>query len=387
MAINDAWRRSNGSNKTIGLSDTGIYASSQQMIERVRTGQSGQRNVTYLATTRYASPFIPDGECSHGTRMAGVLTAPMDGIGPVGVAWGANFVSVRSIDDVVVYNNQYTANFEVASARDGIAIAAFRSDIIVLAWGTLSWYNSIEAEIEDWYYNRDKLFVGAAGTFVKEINWCEPGLYTFRPGVVFPAKMEEVVAVTAIHPNGYLACNVSAGPEVEFVSYVIQSTAGRNAEVLNVEGSSNAAAIVAAQAALVWSYFGGSREDVLQRLRSAASTQYIASDGFNIGYGIINAYRALGGFWRLLISGPNVVYPDFGETQATYTAEVYGGNGPFSYYWYNNGATTPSITLPVGPAQDTIFASVQVTDHSDGKVHYVTKKTVVANQNCQDCMQ
>lgn len=73
----DTWTRSNGAGITIGLVDTGIFVNSQQMrLPYFASGESTSRSIRYLNTGNFTSPYA---ECSHGTRMAGIMTAPRDG--------------------------------------------------------------------------------------------------------------------------------------------------------------------------------------------------------------------------------------------------------------------------------------------------------------------
>ncbi len=132
MYVDLAWNRSNGSGITIGLTDTGIYQSSDQMYLNFTGGLN--RTAEYYHTLATGGPLLDDSGCSHGTRMGGIMAAPRDGRGPVGVAWGANFVSARFNDDVVTWDS-----FNAAAA---IAKAASRSHIITMAWGTATdWFN------------------------------------------------------------------------------------------------------------------------------------------------------------------------------------------------------------------------------------------------------
>jgi len=69
--------------------------------------------------------------CSHGTRMAGVLAAPMNGYGVVGVAWKSSLASVRQAGRIWDVNSY--------DAQQAIRDAAVRgSTVIVMAWQSIN---------------------------------------------------------------------------------------------------------------------------------------------------------------------------------------------------------------------------------------------------------
>lgn len=352
MGIPEAWKITNGSGKRVGLTDTGIYWSGEQMRQNVRAGQSANRHVTYTHTTNYQDPYIADDGCSHGPRMAGVIAAPRDDSGPVGVAWGAHFVSVRHNDDITVFDTWYAAQAIRKAAENG-------SDIIVMAWGSPDyWFNSIEDEIHYWHYTHQRLFVGAAGTYSQCIE------YIFRNNTFFPAEVPEVIAVTGVNDDGNLPCNVAHGPGVDLAGHIGQATTGRNSEVVSVEGSSNATGVVGGMAALVWSrYPWMSRDQVRQRLESTASRAH-HRDG-DIGWGIVHAYKAVGGFYNLRTDGPTCLSQYETGNGVSLTAMPYG-DGPFTYRW-SNGDTNQSTWFPAPAPGETGEYAVYVTDGLEGK--------------------
>jgi serine protease len=363
MGIPEAWRIATGSGRTVGLTDTGIYYTGEQMTTNVRAGHSANRFVTYTNTTNYAEPYIADDACSHGPRMAGVIAAPRDNSGPVGVAWGANFVSVRHNDDVTVFDAYYATQAINLAGSNG-------SDIIVMAWGAADvWFSSIEDAIKYWHYNFGRLFVGAAGSTGVCID------YLLRNNTFFPAEIPEVIAVTGVDDDGRLACNVMHGPGVDLAAHIDQVTTGRYSDVVTIMASSNAAGVVGGMAALVWNrYPTMSRDQVRQRLESMASYGLSGNKDGDIGYGIVNAYRAVGGFYDLRIDGPTCLGA-YEADEVTLTAMPYG-DGPFTYKWHD-GQTGKSATFLAPAPGETAEYLVYVTDGLEGKTrsraHYVEK--------------
>jgi hypothetical protein len=75
-----------------------------------------ERTVRHYYLTSLGSS---DDACGHGTRMAGVIAAPDDGRGVMGVAWGANLVNVRHANGV--------ANVSSSDARAAVRPPATRA--------------------------------------------------------------------------------------------------------------------------------------------------------------------------------------------------------------------------------------------------------------------
>jgi serine protease len=366
MRIPTAWDLSSGAGVTVGLTDTGIYSSSAQLNWEMLNGHSANRQFQYLYTPNYASPFIDDQGCSHGPRMAGVIAAPRDDNGPIGVAWGSNLVSVRHNESVDVWDTHWAVN--------ALHMAAMHSEIVVIAWGALEWEaTSVSDAIRYWHYNHDRLFIGAAGTY-----WMTP--YLLRK-VIFPANLPEVIAVTAADwPSGTLNSDAAQGSAVELAAYIGQPTVSTGDGVASIGGSSNAAAVIAGIAALTWSRYPHlTRDELRQRLFYSANGNPWATAGVkagDLGYGIPNAYKAVGGFWHLNIDGPECVDGRPGNVQLLANAR---GDGPFTFQW-STGETTKTISLPSPARGEEISAHVYVHDGLQGLVrsafHTVTALAV-----------
>jgi hypothetical protein len=352
MGISSAWKRSNGYGLVIGLTDTGIYQSSTQMVTRFKFGQSANRAVLYDWTSNYTNGWTPEsGGCSHGTRMAGVIAAPMDGVGPVGVAWGSSLISER-------HNADVEAVFDAWHAMEAIdRSVAHGAGIVVMAWGSRDfWFSHVADSIEGWYYYTGRMFVGAAGT---SPCW---GPAVVQGNVLFPAEMPEVIAVTAVGQDGRVTCDSHYGSEVDMAAYVKQPTTGRGSDVVSIQASSNAAAVIAGAAALVWSEYGNSTNNVgvRNRLQQWSSRRNFRSD--SIGYGVPNVYGAVGGFVELLMLRPE---PEVAPNTTVYLEARPTGDGPFTYLW-NTGATTKGVSFNAGPYGTATYRSVTVTDQVDG---------------------
>ncbi|MEX2282576.1 MAG: SprB repeat-containing protein, partial [Gemmatimonadota bacterium] len=81
------------------------------------------------------------------------------------------------------------------------------------------------------------------------------------------------------------------------------------------------------------------------------------------GYGTVNAYRALGGFWHMSLDGPTCV--DGREGTITLTA-IARGDGPFTYTW-SNGSNQTSINVVGPPRGESAYYYVYVYDALEGR--------------------
>ena len=293
--IDQAWAYSTGSNVTIGIVDTGLSPNQPLLGNQFNSGASSGRSVEKYGT--YVDSFWPwssktDGpndKCGHGTSMAAAAVAPRNNAGlPVGVAYNANLISYRAASSVVL--SGYHDQKGVAKA---ITNLANRSDvkIISMSMGHVFSVGRIKDAIR-YAYNRNKLIFCAGGTSTSFTNFV---------GVIFPANMDETVAVTGVEEgSGYQECDTChEGSKIDF-TMVMERSNNHHVPVLSyyngqadyVGGSSVATASAAGIAALVWSkYPGYSRDQVLQKLKSTADLYPNKSNSF--GYGNLNALAAV----------------------------------------------------------------------------------------------
>ena len=280
MGIPSAWSYSSGAGVTIGLIDTGISQSQGQFTSTFTAGESAGRTIRFM----YISPTFTSAwdACGHGTRMAGIIAAPRDGVNVGGIAYRANLVSVRHADGVAAVSSSDAKYSVRGAAQNG-------SKVVVMAWESLNWWWQVSDEIEYWHYSRPILFMGAAGT-----SGCGDGI--LDSNVVFPADMPEVVAVTGVtYPGGGVPCGIHHGSDVELTAYLdVPSTGRYTGDVVGMGGSSNATAIAGAVAALVWSRNPAMTRDQL-RARLQQTAGYYPYRHPEEGYGLINAYRAVTG--------------------------------------------------------------------------------------------
>ncbi len=292
--IQNAWTKSTGSGVKVFIIDSGCEFDQENLGSAFNQGSSSGRTIEKIVTlprsTIFGIPYgayeTPDDGCGHGTSMAGACAAPRGTDGNTcGVAYNCNLVTCRAGEDVLI-----DASRESKGVADAYVNAANRADvkIISMSMGRITGSSQISDAIR--YANgRGKLMMCAGGT---SFGW-SAGWY----GVIFPAWMPEVQAITGVKQNtSFSNCDdCHKGSEIDFV--VVMERAGDNKHALSlamsgdapstVGGSSVATATCAGMAALVWSRFPTyTAAQVLSKLITSSSN-YPAKTG-EYGWGIPN---------------------------------------------------------------------------------------------------
>jgi len=296
--ISQAWTQTTGDNIKVMIIDTGIDPRQGNLGAGFNQGAFSQgRTIERLVTLPRntflgiptGSPETPDDQCGHGTAMAGVLAAPRATNGnAVGIAYNCDLVMVRAAADVLLDESR-----EVKGVADAYVLAGNRLDIRVvsLSLGRITSSSQI-ADAVRYAYNRGKLLFCAAGT---SFGWSS-GWW----GVIFPATMNEVSAVTGVKENFRRCDACHDGAQTDFVVVMEKvsnglhplTTASSGDAPGTVGGSSVSTAQTAAMAALVWARFPDlARDQVLQRL--IRSSNYYPNRNGNFGWGAVNAELAV----------------------------------------------------------------------------------------------
>lgn len=297
--ITTAWNTSQGDGLRICIIDTGASDSQDNLGSQFASGDSGGRNILKYST-KYSGSWwwksldSPHDQCGHGTSMAGFAAAPRGNDGnAVGVAYKADLMTVRAVEDVVISNGN-----ERNGVRDALFLAGNRSDVRIISMSIGSPFSSGTVEDGIYYaYNRDKMIVAAAGTSLTWTSWY---------GVIFPATMSQTVAVTGLKQGtGYTRCaTCHDGSQVDFALPMERNNGNNDRTSLSLANTSNqpkytggsscSTATFAGIAALVWSHNpGNNRSQVLQKIKNASD--FYPSRNGNFGWGKVNAAAALTG--------------------------------------------------------------------------------------------
>ncbi len=294
--IPQAWNYSTGAGVTVAIVDSGLSPQQAWMNQYFNDGYSSGRFVQKYGTfvdSWWSWSNNYDGvndKCGHGTSMASVATAPRNNNNlPVGVAYNANLVSYRAVENVII--NDYHEKRGVAEALTALGN---RSDVKVISMSIGSPFSI--GRVKDavkYAYARGKMIVAAGGTSTSFTTWY---------GVIFPASMSETVAVTGVKEGQYNKCDVChTGSKIDF-TVQMQRTNGTdnkvpvlsyyNGQTDYVGGSSVATATTAGIAALVWAkHPTWSRSQVLNKMKQSAD--FYPNKHSDYGYGNINALQAV----------------------------------------------------------------------------------------------
>lgn len=293
--ITSAWNYSTGAGVTVGVIDTGVSPEQSLLGSSFNNGNSSGRTITKKGV--YVDSIWPwssgyDGssdKCGHGTSMASALAAPRNNQGqPVGVAYNANLITYRAASNVVLDGYHEQEGVKLAFTQLGNTAAL---KIISMSMGHVFSVGKIEDGVK-YAYSKGKLIFTAGGTSTSFTNFV---------GVIFPASMAEVVAVTGVKEGtSNQKCDVChSGSKIDF-TYQMERSNGNTIPVLSyyngktdyVGGSSVATASTAGIAALVWSKNPTwSRDQVLTKMKQSAT--YYPTKNSSYGYGNINALKAV----------------------------------------------------------------------------------------------
>jgi len=293
--ISNAWTKSTGAGVKVFIIDTGNEFDQENLGSAFNQGYSSGRTVEKIVTLPratffgipYGSAETPDDGCGHGTSMAGVCAAPRGTDGAAcGVAYNCNLVTCRASTDVFMDESR-----EVKGASDAFTNAGNRADvkIISISMGRITSSSQLGDAIK-YAYGKGKLIFCAAGT---SFSWAA-GWF----GVIFPATMNEVNAVTGVRDNQFqnTCTTCHKGSQTDFTIVMEKAVNERHPITLamtgdapsTVGGSSVSTATAAGIAALVWSRFPAlTRDQVLNKLVQSSSNY--PSRNSSLGWGNINA--------------------------------------------------------------------------------------------------
>ena len=292
--VRNAWGQSTGAGMKILVIDTGVSDAQENLGNAINQGSSSGRTVEKRVTLPKAWPWsaaeTPNDGCGHGTAMASAAAAPRGTDGaPAGVAYNASLVTCRAATDVFINESR-----ETKGVADAYVLAASRSDIKItsMSLGSITSSSQITDAIQ-LAYNNGKLMFCAGGT---SFGW-SAGWY----GVIFPAYLSEVQAVTGMKDNLTQRCDIChIGSQIDFTMVMEKASNGRHPLSLTmsgdvpstVGGSSVATSSTAGMAALIWAKNPGLTRDQIVARMAAASSNY-PSRSSDFGWGRLNVVNAL----------------------------------------------------------------------------------------------
>ncbi|WP_432745130.1 S8 family serine peptidase [Streptomyces sp. JH002] len=275
LRVEEMWEHAKGEGITVAVIDSGVDSSLPELEGRVLEGAdlTGRAEGAHVDT---------DG---HGTHMAALIAGTGDGNGIRGIAPGVKILPVRivesgdfSISGVArwVEGIQYAIDSEV----DTINISGTREDIIGAA-GPLS-------EMAEEAARQGILFFASVGNEGERANTVQP-----------PASLDGVVGVGAVKSDGERSSYSTSGAHVAIAAPgngvpAYCGDLGGSLCLIEGGGTSAAAALASASAALIWSQHPDWTKNQVLRvmLNTAGRSDDQRRDDFT-GYGIVRPDRVI----------------------------------------------------------------------------------------------
>jgi subtilisin family serine protease len=293
--ITQAWAKSTGAGVKVMIIDSGVSPNQDnlgsQFNQGASSGRSVEKQVTLPKAWFWSSAETVNDDCGHGTAMSGLCLAPRGTDGnATGVAYNAGLVSVRASTDVFLSESR-----EFKGVADAYTLLGNRADIKIssMSLGTIISSSQISDAIK-FAYGKGKLMFCAAGT---SFSWASGWV-----GVIFPATMPEVMAITGVKdsPTNAHCDECHKGSEVDFV--VVMEKASNGLHMITtamsgnvpttVGGSSASTATTAGMAALIASKYPSlTRAQIVEKMRVNASLGNNKSSEY--GWGRVNINAAL----------------------------------------------------------------------------------------------
>jgi uncharacterized repeat protein (TIGR01451 family) len=272
----DAWLRCiQGANVVVAVIDSGVNLSHPDLAAHLISGYDFVDN-----------DAVPEDGNGHGSNVAGIVGAALNGVGVVGVAPGARILPVR------VLNNQGSGTSSWVA--DGITYAADRAQVLNISLGSVSSSSVIEDAVNYAASTKGRLVIVSAGNCGDNsyyLNGC-----TYRNQPSYPAAYSNVMAVAAVDSSDGRASFSTQGTYVDIAAPGVDIySAYKNGGYTSESGTSQAAPHVAGLAALIW---GENPSFTAAQVRSRIETMAVdlGTAGWDqeYGWGRIDAWAALG---------------------------------------------------------------------------------------------
>lgn len=267
------WSDNKGTSVRVAIIDTGIDKDHPDL----QTNVKGGVNFVSKPSWRPADPDKWDDDNGHGTHCAGIVAAVDNDIGVIGVAPEADLYGVKVLDGTGSgYESDVIAGIEWSSDNG--------MQVISMSLSSSSYSTSLEGACN--------VAAGARIVVVAAAGNSGPRDNT----VLYPAKYESVIAVSATDDTDTIASFSSRGAEVELAApgVSIYSTY-KGGGYATMDGTSMACPHVAGTAALVIGSGITGSDAVRARLGDTAKDLGVTGKDNLYGYGLVDAFKAAGG--------------------------------------------------------------------------------------------
>lgn len=334
VRLPQAWDRTKGSTtQVIAVVDTGVNVAHEDLVGRTVGGLNAITNVATAATTS-------TDDNGHGTMVAGIAAANTgNGIGIAGAAWTARVMPIKALD-----SDGWGWDSDIAQ---GVVWAADHgAKVINLSVGGPG-NNPVLSDAVKYATGKGSVIVAAAGNDGDDTPQ-------------FPAAYPEVIAVGATDTAGRLTDFSTHGDWVDVAAPGFGIVApGLGQDYFYVDGTSFSSPLVAGTAALVRTAYP-TMTPAQVRARILATARDAGPRGIDqyYGYGVLDAYNAVGGTWgsEFPMPSPGAGEPNNLPAKATaFTGSALGSLGmQGDVDWYRYDSTTQqAVSLTVtAPAFD-----------------------------------
>jgi type VII secretion-associated serine protease mycosin len=263
----DAWQLSTGSGVTVAVLDSGVDADHPDLAGRVEKGID-----LVDGSTDGRKDFV-----GHGTSVADLIAGRRDGPGVVGLAYDAKILPVRVLDAQNRYGDAATVASGVRWAVDHGA------RVINLSLGGAASSDALHSALR-YALDHDVVVVACAGNTADRAG----------KGVWYPARASGVVAVSGLNPDETFWSGSVSGPQVALSAPADGLIGARPGGYWHVQGTSFAAPLVSATAALIRSKWPTmSAANVVNRLIATADDKGPRGRDDRYGYGMVDPEAAL----------------------------------------------------------------------------------------------
>lgn len=276
IRADDAWLlcEQGSPNVTVAIIDTGMSLTHPDLQANLVAGYDFVQNDT-----------TPEDGNGHGSNVGGIVGAPLNGIGVVGVAPQTHLLPVRVLDN--------SGSGSLSGVANGIRWAADRAQILNLSLGGTSDSSTLRDAV-NYAVGKGRLVVVSAGNCGDSYYYYNGCSYINQPG--YPASYDNVFTVAAVNSSDAHASFSNHGSYVDISAPGVQIYSTYKSGTYEYEsGTSQASPHVAGLAALIWAkYPSYTAAQVRSAIQNNADDLGSAGWDEYYGYGRINAYKALG---------------------------------------------------------------------------------------------
>ena len=267
LGYQQAWKYSTGAGVEVAVLDSGVDADHPDLSGKVLSGID-----LVDGSTDGRKDFV-----GHGTSVADLIAGHRSGDGVVGLAYESTILPVRVLDA----NNRYDDAQIIAS---GVRWAVDHgARIINVSLGGAA-YSAPLADALTYAFNHDVVVVACAGNVEDHAG----------KGVWYPGRAPGVIAVSGLDPDGVFWSGSVHGSQVALSAPANDLIGARPGGYWHVQGTSFAAPLVTATAALIRARWPNmSAANVVNRLIRTADDLGPTGRDPHYGYGVVDPAKAL----------------------------------------------------------------------------------------------